>query len=262
MPFKRFLENATELAATVQAADVLRQALVDIELGTTGALPVLTAGLPEIQEAVILRDDMVPFGFLRGGITAAQAVAKLLVPRYEDGQPKLLNGKPDIHLGTGWVVAPGLIMTNYHVVNSRNQGEAAASEPDLRAQAAAMSVLFDYDDEGVIGTPSPLSNWWRGIAPLDYALVRITDTARPPLHRAAAAVADVSPGERRGGQYHPASRRAAEAFRHPQQSPNGGDADRDSVLHRHPWWLVWLARYSMTVGRWSRSIAARHSRQG
>ena len=194
VPLKRFLENAVRLAGSIEAADVLQRALVDIEIGTTGAPTIVTAGLPEIHEAVILRDDMVPFGFLRGGITAAQAVAKLLVPRHEDGHLKLVNGEPEIHLGTGWVVAPGLIMTNCHVVNARKQGEHAASESDLRTQAEAMSVLFDYDDEGAPGTsvtPLKLLAW---DPKLDYALVRVDDTMRAALPHVTAAVADVSPG--------------------------------------------------------------------
>jgi endonuclease G, mitochondrial len=194
VPLKRFLENAVGLTAPIEAADILRRALVDVEIGTTGAPLVVTIGLPEIHEAVILRDDMVPFGFLRGGIIAAQAVAKLLVPRRENGEPKLVNGKPEIHIGTGWVIAPGLIMTNCHVVNARNQGEPPASEADLQAQASAMSVLFDYDDEGAVGNtvaPIELIAWDPA---LDYALIRVADTTRAALPRAAAAISDVRPG--------------------------------------------------------------------
>jgi S1-C subfamily serine protease len=177
----------------IEAADVLRRALVDIEIGTTGAPLVVTADFPEIQEAVILRDDMVPFGFLHGGISAAQAVAKLSVPRHENGQQKLVNGKPEIHLGTGWVIAAGLIMTNYHVVNARDQGEPAASEADLRAQAAAMSVLFDFDNVGAAGTSVASLELIAWDQELDYALVRVADTTRAALPRIATAVADVRP---------------------------------------------------------------------
>jgi endonuclease G len=137
---------------------------------------------------------MVPFGFLRGGILAAQAVAKLSVPRYENGQPTLVNGEPEIYLGTGWVIAPGLIMTNHHVVNARDQGESAARESDLREQAAAMSVLFDYDDEGTAGHPVAPGELMAWDEDLDYALVRISDTTRAALPRAAVAIADVRPG--------------------------------------------------------------------
>jgi endonuclease G len=193
VPLKQFLEKAVGFAGILEAADVIRSALAEIEAGTTGAPPVNTAGLPEIHEAVILRDDMVPFGFLRGGITAAAAVAKLMVPRHEDGVPVTTNGKPVIHLGTGWLVASGLLVTNPHVVNARNQGEPAAGEADLLLQSTGMSVLFDYDDNTSEGThvdPTELIAW---DPDLDYALVRITDTTRAPLRRAAA-ITQVSPG--------------------------------------------------------------------
>lgn len=193
VPLKRFLVNAVELAGPIESADPLRYALADIERGTTGAPPVVIAGIPDIQEAVVFHDDMVPAGFLRGGITASQAVAKLLVPRHENGQPKLVNGEPEIHLGTGWVVAPGLIMTNHHVVNARKENEPAAHESDLRVQATTMTVLFDYDDEGVSGTPVSVVELLAWDPVLDYALVRIDDTSRAALRRAATAVADISP---------------------------------------------------------------------
>jgi endonuclease G len=209
VPLKRFLERAVELTTGIEDADVLRQALADIEASTSGAPPVVADDLPETKEAVILRDDMVPFGFLRGGITAARAVAKLMVPRHQNGHPKLVNGKPDIYLGTGWVVAPGLLMTNCHVVNARTKGEPAASETDLRAQTAAMSVLFDYDDEGTGGTPVTPTELVAWDPALDYALVRVADTTRTALPRAAAEVADVTP----------ASTVAVNVIQHPDGRP-------------------------------------------
>lgn len=193
VPMKEFLKRAVELVGTIESADVIRSALAEIEAATTGAPPIATAGLPEIHEAVIVRNDMVPFGFLRGGITAAAAVAKLMVPRHEGGVRVTTNGRPVTYLGTGWLVAAGLLMTNHHVVNARNQGEPAASEADLRLHATGMSVLFDYDDitsEGTPVAPTELVAW---DPDLDYALVRIADTTRAPLRRAGAAVSQVRP---------------------------------------------------------------------
>ncbi len=194
VPVRRFLETAVGLAGSIEGADVLRRSLAEIEAAMTGAPPVLLPDLPETKEAVVLRNDMVPFGFLRGGVDAATAVAKLMVPRHEGGVARLLNGEPEMYLGTGWLVASGLLVTNHHVVNARKEGEPAAAEQDLRAQIAAMRVLFDYDDEGAAAAVIPTTDLVAWDPGLDYALVRVATGDRAPLALAVQAVVDVAPG--------------------------------------------------------------------
>ena len=195
VPIKVLLERAVSLAGPIEAADVVRDALSEVEARTSGAPPVVVAGLPELKEAVVLRDDMVPFGFLHGGLAAARAVAKLMVTRHDDGRPTLVSGKPVVHLGTGWLVAPGLLMTNHHVVAARAQGDAPPSAADLRAQAVGMTVLFDYDDDATAGTAVEAVELVAADPGLDYALVRLADAGRPPLTLSTEPVAAVSPGQ-------------------------------------------------------------------
>jgi endonuclease G len=180
VPMHRFLANAVELVGTVEAADVLRRALADVDAGASGAPPV-TAEPVDREEAVVARDDMVPFGFLRGGITAAGAVAKLLVTRHRDGAPVVANGRPVVHLGTGWLVAQDLLMTNHHVINARDQNGDPAGEEDLRRQACAMTVLFDYDSDTAAGSEVAVTELIAWDPELDYALVRLAETGRAPL---------------------------------------------------------------------------------
>jgi hypothetical protein len=194
VPMRRFLESAVGLAGTIEAANVLRAALAEIEAAVTGAPPVVLPDLPEAKEAVVLRDDMVPFGFLRGGVVAAAAVAKLMVPRYDGGVARVANGDPVTYLGTGWLAAPGLLMTNHHVVNARGEGEPPAAEPDLRAQAAATTVLFDYDDEGAAGAAAPVTELVAWDAELDYAVLHLDAGDRAPLALAPEAVSGVGAG--------------------------------------------------------------------
>jgi hypothetical protein len=137
---------------------------------------------------------MVPFGFLRGGITSAGAVAKLLVTRYRDGAPVVANGRPVVHLGTGWLVAQDLLMTNHHVVNARDRNGDPAAEADLRRQACAMTVLFDYDSDTAAGTQIAVTELVAWDPELDYALVRLAETERAPLCPATEAVTGVAPG--------------------------------------------------------------------
>ena len=193
VPLRRFLANAVDLAGTVAAADVLRRTLTEIDAVSSGAPPVRVEPLDK-EEAIVAHDDLVPFGFLRGGVTAAGAVAKLSVPRFEGGQPVLTGGAPVRHLGTGWLVGRDLLMTNHHVLNARTQGSPPAVEADLRQQAGAMTVLFDYDDASAAGQVGQVTELVAWDPALDFALVRLAGTGRTALALTTAPVAGVSPG--------------------------------------------------------------------
>ena len=133
VPLKVFLDNAIGFAGDVEDANTLREAAADVEQASSGAPPVEVEAV-DLAEAIVARDDMVPLGFLAGGVTAARAVAKLLVPRFENGTARLVNGTPMSYRGTGWLVGRNLLMTNHHVVNAREQGEGHAAETDLRSR--------------------------------------------------------------------------------------------------------------------------------
>ncbi|GIF22615.1 hypothetical protein BJ973_002938 [Actinoplanes tereljensis] len=196
VPLKLFLTNAVNLAGTMAEADVLRLALAEVETSASGAPRIPVADLPEIQEAIVLRDDMLPRGFFDGALTAAGGVAKLQIPRHQDGQQVLRSGQPVRFLGTGWVVAPDLLMTNHHVINARSEGEPAAGEADLRLQAGAAVVRFDYVHEDVEGVTVPVSELVGWDATLDYALLRLAPgSGRPPLTPAAGPLAPVRPDD-------------------------------------------------------------------
>src|SRR5262245_30456437 len=65
-------------------------------------------------EAIIGADDSDPINFLARGERARRAVCRLVV----DGQP----------VGTGFLVAPGLLMTNNHVIGSRDEASQFLAE--------------------------------------------------------------------------------------------------------------------------------------
>jgi hypothetical protein len=87
--------------------------------------------------------------------------------------------------GTGWLVAPDLVLTNYHVIKAVRENRVTAAEATCR---------FDYFKEGTGGVPCGLATQWltdwspyaagdeRADAPeptveeVDYALIRL---ARP-----------------------------------------------------------------------------------
>jgi V8-like Glu-specific endopeptidase len=105
------------------------------------------------------------------------------VPEFESGQLTLKNGEPVLHLGTGWLVRPDLIVTNWHVVNAREKDAPAPAPADLDLQAAALVAQFDYDDDSVAGVRVRASRLEAADPTLDYAIVRLRDPAagRTPL---------------------------------------------------------------------------------
>jgi V8-like Glu-specific endopeptidase len=184
IPLKIWLRAAVDLAGGQAEAELLRHRYDDIEIRTTGGPRIDASQLPELKEVLVHRDDMLPYVYMQRGIDAAGAVAKLSVPRHNGGKPALkITGETVIHLGTGWLMAPGLILTNYHVINAREEGEPSASENDLRLQAAATVALFDFNGDQVAGKTAKLTELVAWDATLDYALLRLETSAagRVPL---------------------------------------------------------------------------------
>ena len=192
VPLRVFLDTAISLAADVEEVSVLREALAEVEGVSSGAPPVHVDPV-DVPETVVTRNDMVPVGFLGGGVTASRAVARLLVPRFEAGVARVVNGQPMSYRGTGWLLAPRVLMTNHHVVNARDAGESPAPDEDLRRQAVATEVLFDYDSAGSAGTPAPVAELVAWGADLDFAVLRLGGDDRPALALAPEPVTEVSP---------------------------------------------------------------------
>jgi hypothetical protein len=65
---------------------------------------------------------------------------------------------------------------------------------ELRRQACAMTVLFDYDSDTAAGTQIAVTELVAWDPELDYALVRLAETGRAPLCPATDAVTGVAPG--------------------------------------------------------------------
>src|SRR5215213_901990 len=135
------------------------------------------------NEDIVFRDDMVDFWFLSAGALAGRSVAKLFVPRYENGNPVMGDtGKPRRTVGTGWLITKDLVVTNHHVVNCRQQEEPPPSQDDLLLQGGHTLVKFDYnaaDDEGEDIEAGKLEAWDQA---LDFAILRLKQPAtRDPL---------------------------------------------------------------------------------
>jgi hypothetical protein len=118
--------------------------------------------------------EWVGHDFVQQAAAASRQVARLAVSRRMGGGPSQGHG-----VGTGWLVAPGLVLTNHHVVEARGRGEPAATDEDVRWQAVHSAAWFDYFDaasEPIVVAATELVACDAG---LDYALVRLGDI--PPL---------------------------------------------------------------------------------
>jgi hypothetical protein len=196
IPIKEFLKAALFLAGTNVAADPIRRKLADIEAQATGAAPVAPGPASETQEKYVTRTAMVPRGFFAGGLEAAKSVAKLSVARFENDS-KILDsgGEPVIYVGTGWIVAPGLMITNHHVIHARNKGEPPATQADFAAQLASCVARFDYDEEQLAGVEIAAGTLVAADPALDYALFRIQAPGRNPIAIAGEPILAVVPEE-------------------------------------------------------------------
>ncbi len=189
VPFLIWLKNAAARAATnPKATRVIQAALAD--LSAKGSPARLTDDLrrrfPDQNERVVQSNDLLPYGFLQRGAEAGRSVARVVVPRFDDGLPAMNeSGLPKKTLGTGWLLTPDLLITNHHVIDARSAGEPVAAEGDLALQIAGTEVHFDYDEQDttfVIEQVASLVASSPRTGPLDYAIVRLArDTGRKPL---------------------------------------------------------------------------------
>jgi endonuclease G, mitochondrial len=191
VPAVILLRNAAERLRLVgrEEAEVFERALNSVTNAAAG-LPRLPdpAELPEVikNERIIGTDDMVNIGFLAGGLDVAEAVALISVPRFEDGhQVMATGGLPWIASGTAWLIAPGLAITNHHVVNARRSGEADASQADLERQAADASLRFDFDAQDTDGVRVAVTGLVAWCKELDYAVLTVDGAAGRMIPRLA-----------------------------------------------------------------------------
>jgi endonuclease G len=208
VPLAQFLDVAAILATGTRAAGVIERMLDIIRYSGTvpASAPTIAAGPApfaaaggagggdgfntdvELQAQTGALDQTVSVRFLRDGVTAAASVVKLLVHRHMGGHAEFLDGdQPRLANGTGWIIAPGLLITNHHVINARRKegiAEPDATAEDFRLQAEHTQILFDYVTSAV---PAPVKAGPAALLyadkELDFALLRLPEGApsRPPL---------------------------------------------------------------------------------
>ena len=197
VPLVQFLSNSgTKLRLSGRPeADYFEQLANQLGNKISGVpkLPIASE-LQEIRqnEAIIGMDDMVDFLFLAGGSLAGRSVARIIVPRFENRRAIATgSGAPWVMSGTAWIIAPALMLTNWHVINCRKDDEPdyEAATADFNLQASNAVVGFDYDSaESAIETHQ-IQEVVAHSRTLDYALLRLkSDPGRKPLRVSAGKV--------------------------------------------------------------------------
>jgi len=152
--------------------------------------------LPPIEPEKLLfagRDERVPAGFLARGLQTAGSICRLRVPRlFAAGESRRGH-----MFGTGWLIAPSLLITNHHVIDARQRlTEPPATPAELAQQAAGTVAWFDYLQEGGAFVPLENLSLAAGDEHLDYALLRLESATGPgaePAAEPAAALAGRRP---------------------------------------------------------------------
>ena len=137
-------------------------------------------------------------GFLHQGSAASRSVAKLLVHRHFNGVPSMLAGnRADLGKGTGWMLAPRLLITNHHVINARiPQREPPAQPQDFDLQGKSVEVLFDFHHASSKPTETTSVACVASDPTLDFALLRLPDDAPRPAAAAARPAPITKPQDR------------------------------------------------------------------
>jgi len=179
VPIEILLRNAAERLRLLDRteAQVFARSLSRVTNAAAGLPPLPDpARLPEVikNQRIIGTNDMVDIGFLAAGLDVAEAVALISVVRFENGhQVMAADGLPWISSGTAWLIAPGLAMTNHHVINARLSDEAEADQADLERQVLGASLLFDFDNEQAKGVRATVTRLVARSRDLDYALFEV-----------------------------------------------------------------------------------------
>ena len=161
VPQKAVIENyiakVNSLGEPASVAPVTTPALVTDEIVPYSVRITRKAtidGRREVEEVIADEvNDLQDISFLILGARRVESVGKIWVPKYRNEQEVLLPGNEKYwSLGTAWLIAGDLVMTNYHVIRNRViQYEDAPDDVDLKKQAENSHVQFFYDVEGQAG---------------------------------------------------------------------------------------------------------------
>jgi len=186
IPFEMWLRNAIDELSYRDTANILSRALDELTSQKFSSAPISEpAAMPDLKttgKSISPKDDMVAYAFLAAGLEAGKSVARLQVVRHDNGSLTInAMGESEVHQGTGWLLAPDLMITNHHVINARTVGQGEATQRDLELQAQSTTAQFDYDGSSA-GNSLATAELVAFDSQLDYAILRLeAPVTRPPL---------------------------------------------------------------------------------
>ncbi|MEA5604809.1 serine protease [Nostoc sp. UHCC 0252] len=163
----QYFAKGTELGRDLETL------LGELETMTFVGIPLLEPLEVPIEEVLVWQqDERLPTHFLERGLAASRAVAKVIVPCVLNGVPSLDKGN-----GSGWLITPDLLLTNYHVIQARNKNELPANTADFKAQALKATVWFNYTDWNVDYSEYKCIELVHFSVEFDYALLRLSPSS-------------------------------------------------------------------------------------
>jgi V8-like Glu-specific endopeptidase len=175
-PLLTWLQNARPLVASRDEQDYFEKLLAKLE-GRPAERVIFPTLVESIKrETILFEDDMLPVGYLQDGVTAARSVARLRVPRFDNGVES--NKR---YWGTGWLLTPSFLITNHHVFNARDDDDPDATAEDFSRQALSTAVQFDVDSTDGGTEPIKILEVAASDSNLDYAIARLAAPQRPAL---------------------------------------------------------------------------------
>jgi V8-like Glu-specific endopeptidase len=164
------IHNAWRITRGTDVGRRLEEIQRDAEAAYGGEKPF--RALPAQPEVLIFSGpgEWVGASFFEQAQLACRRVARLMVPRFIAGREASGLG-----LGTGWLVAPRLMLTNHHVIVARDENEPPPSEADFRRQSESVTAWFDYHREGQDHVDVKAVALVSSSETLDYALLRLAE---------------------------------------------------------------------------------------
>jgi V8-like Glu-specific endopeptidase len=178
---------------------------------------------PNYREIVIGQDERVKASFLEKGLFAARSVARIEVRR-ADGA---------ICFGTGWLIAPQLLITNHHVIAADGMG----SDSELEWNAKHSIARFGYNTDTSAYEEYNCETLLYANAHLDFAVVRLAESSSSstPIRltawgflRLVQGNPQLKPGARLNVIQHPKGRPKEFALR---SNYHMGIAEQETLLH-------------------------------
>lgn len=185
-PMVMWLGNAHSMTAATRPADAKffnAKALLAAERAaglnapaTSAPAVALTLTALTIPQLVLFRNDLLPDSFFKLAAERAQSVARLTVYAYQDGNQRFLpSGNPDGVYGTAWLIGAKHLITNWHVVTARQDGEVAPGQTDIDLQIVNMVIEFDLTAPGAVTHKATAARLAHGNVALDYAVIELAE---------------------------------------------------------------------------------------